>query len=107
MIPGINPKQMEKVMKQMGMKQEPLEAKEVIIKQEDKELIIRNPEIMKVNMMGQETLQITGQLEEKESINEEDISLIEKETNASREDAIKALKENDNEVASAIISLKE
>ena len=36
MIPGINPKQMQKAMKQLGMKQEEIQATEVIIKSPEK-----------------------------------------------------------------------
>ena len=52
MIPGINPKQMEKAMKQLGMKQEAIEAEEVVIRCNDKEIVIRNPDVSKINMMG-------------------------------------------------------
>ena len=102
----MNPKMLEKAMKQMGIKQEHIDAKEVIIKLENKELIIKNPDVVKVNMMGQETFQITGKIEEKESLNEDDISLIQNETNTTREKAIKALKDNNGDIAASILSLK-
>ena len=51
MFPGINPKQMQKVMQQLNVKQESIDATEVIIKGK-KSHIIRNPEVTKVNMMG-------------------------------------------------------
>ncbi len=107
MIPGMNPKMLEKAMKQLGMKQEHIDAKEVIIKLENKDLIIKNPDVVKVNMMGQETFQITGKIEEKESLNEDDISLIQKEANVPREKALKALKDNNGDIAAAILSLKD
>ena len=65
MFPKVNPQQMQKMMKQLGMKQEEIPAEEVIIKCHDKELIIRNPSVQKVNMMGQESIQITGDIEER------------------------------------------
>ena len=102
----MNPKMLEKAMKQMGIKQEHIDAKEVIIKLENKELIIKDPDVVKVNMMGQETFQITGKIEEKKSLNEDDISLIQNETNTTREKAIKALKDNNGDIAAAILSLK-
>ena len=59
MMPGFNKKQLEQAMKQMGVKQENIEAEKVIIKTRDKNLVIENPEVTKINMMGQESLQIT------------------------------------------------
>ena len=62
MIPGMNKKQMkqmERQMKKMGMKMEDLEGvREVIIRFDDKELIIDNPSVSLMNVMGQETYQI-------------------------------------------------
>ncbi|MBM3200404.1 nascent polypeptide-associated complex protein, partial [Candidatus Woesearchaeota archaeon] len=43
MFPNINPKQLEKAMRQMGVKQEEIDATEVVIKTHNKELVIRNP----------------------------------------------------------------
>ena len=103
MLPGINPKQMQKVMQQLNLKQESIDATEVIIKGK-KNYIIKNPEVNKINMMGQEVLQVSGKLEE--YYNEEDIKIIVEQANVSREKAIKALEENNNDLASAILSLK-
>ena len=88
MFPGINPKQMEKVMKQLNVKQETIDASEVIIKGK-KNFIIRNPEVTKVDMMGQKMLQVTGDLED--YINEDDVKLVMEQTSVSRDEAIKAL----------------
>lgn len=109
MIPNINPNQMKSMMKKLGMKQEQIEASEVLIKCEDKELIVKNPQVMKVNVMGQDSLQITGEIEERSSssIKEEDISTVIEQTQCNKEEAIKALEENDGDIAKAILSLKD
>ena len=104
MLPGINPKQMQNLMKQLNVKQESIDASEVIIKGK-KNFIIRNPEVFKVNMMGQEMLQVSGKLEE--YINEDDVKLVMDQANVSRDKAEKALKENSNDIAAAILSLKD
>jgi len=103
----INPKMMEKAMKQLGIKSEEIEAEEVIIKTADKDLVITNPQITKVNMGGQESFQITGNLEErsKEKFSEEDIKLIVEQTGCSGEEAAEALKET-GDIAAAIMKLK-
>lgn len=103
MFPGINKKMLEKAMQQLNVKQEEIDADEVIIKG-SKSFVIKNPNVVKVNVMGQETLQITGTIEE--LINEDDVKMIMEQANCSREKAIKALKESNGDLASAILSLK-
>lgn len=112
MIPGINPRDMQKAMKRLGITQEEIEAVEVIIKTPDSELIIHNPQVSKVNMMGQETFQIVGKLEERPlssepEISEEDVKTVMEQTGATKEEARHAIGENDNDLAKAIISLKD
>ena len=74
MLPGMNPRKMQQMMKKMGIQQVEIPATEVIIKGEEKEIVITDPQVSKVNMMGQETFQITGQVEEKELSTEPEIS---------------------------------
>ena len=68
-------------MKKMGMKMEDLEGvQEVIIRFEDKELIIDEPSVSLMNVMGQETYQIEGKAREVEleyevEIPDEELSL--------------------------------
>ena len=104
----INPKQLERIARQMGMKMETIDAEEVIIKTKDKDIIISNPQVSKVNMMGQETFQITGSVSEKskQELSEEDIKIIIEKTGVSEEEAKDALKETGS-VAEAIIKLKQ
>lgn len=109
MFPKINPKQIEKAMKQMGVKQEEIDATEVIIKTHDKELLIRNPHVTKVNMMGQESIQITGDVEERDLklYKEEDVKTVMDQAGCSEEEAVKALEEHKGDLAEAILSLKQ
>lgn len=109
MLPGMNTKQMEKVMKRMGIKQEEIPANEVIIKTDDKEIIIRNPQVSKVNAMGQETFQIVGEVEERElkkEIPEDDIKTVADQANVNLEKAKEALEETGGDLAQAILNLK-
>ena len=107
-MPGINPRDIAKAMKKMGIQQEELPATEVIIKLQDKELVISNPQVSKVNMMGQETFQITGEVSERQQsgITEEDISAVVEQTGASPEEAAEAIKKHNGDLAAAIIELK-
>jgi len=42
MIPNINPREMEKMMKKIGMKQENIDAEEVVISCKHKKIIVKN-----------------------------------------------------------------
>ena len=95
---------MEKIMKQMGIKQEEIDADEVIIKNSSRNIIIKNPKVTKINMQGHETFQVTGDVQEE--MNEEDINTVMEQTGCSREEAEKAL-EKYEDLTEAIISLKE
>ena len=103
----INQKQMERAMKQMGMHMSHIDAEEVIIKTPDKEIIISNPEVSKINVMGQETFQITGEISEhpREEISEEDAEMVAEEAGVSLEEAKEMLKET-KDIAEAIVRLK-
>lgn len=108
MFPGMNPKQMQQAMKKLGVKQEEINASEVIIKTPEKNLIIKNPQVTRVNMMGQESLQITGDIEEESNITitEEDINTVAEQANVSKEEAKIALELTNGDLAEAIIELK-
>jgi nascent polypeptide-associated complex subunit alpha len=114
MIPGMNmnSRQMKQAMKRMGIQQEEMDAKEVIIILEDKKIVISNPNVSKVNMMGQETYQITGEeniesLETKAEINEDDIKTVMEQTSVSEQEAKAAIEEADGDLAQAIMNLSE
>jgi len=108
MLPGINPKMMKQAMKKMGMKQEDIDASEVIIKCSDKEIIIRNPEVAKIDMMGKQNFQISGDVEERSlsSFNEEDVSTVVSQAGCSEEEAKEALERNNGDIAKTILELK-
>ena len=111
MFPGINPREMQKAMKRLGIKQEEIDAEEVIIKTSSKNLIIKNPQVSKVNMMGQDTIQIVGDIIEVEKedsieINEDDVETVIQQTNCGKEDALEALEESKGNLAKAILKLQ-
>lgn len=93
-------------MKQMGIAQEEIDAKRVIIESEDKNIIIENPSVIKIKMQGQETFQISGDIKEEENNSlEEDIKTIIEKTGCSEQEAKKALEDNNGDLAEAILSL--
>lgn len=109
MIPGVNPKQMKKMMRSMGIKQEELDAEEVVITLADKELIIHNPSVAKVTMAGQTTFQIMGQVEERAKspeIIDEDIQTVLGQVEVTEDEAREALLNADGDIAQAILDLQ-
>ena len=116
MIPGMNKKQMkqmERQMQKMGMKMEDLEGgREVIIRFDEKELVIDNPSVSLMNVMGQETYQIEGKAREVEleyeiEIPEEDIEMVANSANVSLDEAKAALEECKGDLAEAIMKLNQ
>lgn len=112
MMPGMNPRKMNQMMRKMGISQVDIDATEVIIRTPDKEIVILSPQVAKVNMMGQETYQIVGQAEERSldtspEINDEDIETVMAQAEVSKEEAIKAIEDAEGDLAAAIMSLKE
>ncbi len=104
----LNPRKIERMMRQMGMQATEIDAEEVIIKTRDKEIVISQPQVTKINMMGQETFQIIGQIEEKpkKPFTEEDVRLVMKRTGASEEEVKNTLEETNGDLAQAILRLK-
>ncbi len=114
MIPGMNRKQMkqmERQMKKMGMKMDNLDgAIEVIIRFDDKELIIDNPSVSVMNVGGQETYQIDGTAREVEieyeiEIPDDDIEMVANQAKVSKEEAEQALIDCKGDLAEAIMKL--
>ena len=111
MIPKMNSREMAKAMQRMGIQQQELEALEVIIRCPDKDIIISNPQVAKVNMMGQESWQITGAAQERArssepDIKEEDIKTVMEQANVSHDKALAAIKAAKGDLAQAILGLQ-
>jgi len=116
MFPGLNPKKMQAMMKQMGIAQQEIDANRVIIESDDGNIIINNPSVIKINMQGQENFQISGDIsEEQESSKveeteeqnnqEQDIHTIMEKVNCLEQEAKKALENANGDLTEAILSL--
>jgi nascent polypeptide-associated complex subunit alpha len=93
------------MMKQLGISQEPVEADRVIIETKDKQIIIDEPQVVKIKMSGQESFQISGKISEKTGISEEDIKTVMEKTGCQKEEAAKALEDSQGDLAEAILGL--
>ena len=105
---GVNPKQMAGMMKKMGISQENLLVRKVIFEMDDGNLVIENPDVMKIKMQGQESYQITGEAVEEavESFSNEDVALVAEKSGKSEDEARKSLENNDGDIAEAIVELQ-
>ena len=124
---GYSPKQMERMMKKMGIEQKEIDGvKEVIIRFSDKEWVISKPAVTMVKQAGTETYQIAGNKTERnltktatDSIPEEaekkvveieipieDAALVASQTGVNIETAKQALRETEGDLAAAILKLR-
>ncbi|MFW9931081.1 MAG: nascent polypeptide-associated complex protein [Candidatus Thorarchaeota archaeon] len=125
---GMSPKQMARMMKKMGIEQNDLKGvKEVIIRFQDKEWLISNPQVGVIKQAGSESYQVSGAKTERGltaaveaaadgadnypgpkeiEIPVEDAALVAAQTGVSIEEATEALKETDGDLAAAILKLK-
>jgi len=107
MMPGIDPKQMGKMMAKMGISQKQLDATQVTINLPGKKIVIDNPQVMEVTMQGVTTYQIMGEArEEAAATSDDDAAMVAEQTGKSIEEARAALEAKDGDVAEAIDSLQ-
>lgn len=96
-------------MQRLGIRQQDIQATEVIIKTPDKDIVITQPQVAKVNMMGQETFQITGNISERTAeveINKDDVRTVAEQAQVGEEEALTAIKKHNGDLAAAILELK-
>lgn len=107
MFGGINPKQMQGMMKKMGIAQTEINAGRVIIECSDKKIILDDPSVIRISMQGNVSYQISGS-EREESLSkfsEDDVTLVMEKTKKSREEIIRFLESNEGDIALAIMEL--
>lgn len=119
MFGGLNPAKMQAVMKQMGIKQEEIDSSRVTIDKKDgSKIVIENPNVVKVNMQGQESFQITGDVkgeagekseededeDKDEGFSMEDIEMIVEKTGKAKDEVIESLQKT-NDIAETIMEL--
>jgi len=101
-------KDMMKAMQRLGIKQEKVDAEEVIISCREKDFVIRNPDVIIVDFQGQKMFQISGTVEEKEKtgIRDEDIALVAEKAGVSEGKAREALEKTGGDIAKALLELE-
>ncbi len=112
MFPGMNPRKMQQMMKQMGIQQKEIDALQVIIRTKEHDLVFERPQVSQVNVMGQETYQVVGnphvaERDARPDISQEDVDAVVAQTNVSEERAREMLLECEGDIAHAIMKLQE
>jgi alpha-NAC-related protein len=104
---NINPAQMKAMMKQMGIKQEDISALRVIIERENENIIIENPNVLKMVVQGKESWQITGdsRTEGKEGFSEEDVKIVMDKTGKSEKEVRNVLEKFKGDLSESILEL--
>lgn len=101
-----NPNNMQKMMKQMGMKTEEIDAKEIVVDMGEEEMVFKNPELTKVSVKGKDMFQLQGDFERRsKGPSTEDVELVAEKAGVSKEEAEEALKNHD-ELTEAIMSFE-
>jgi nascent polypeptide-associated complex subunit alpha len=123
---GYSPKQIERMMKKMGIEQKDLEGvKEVVIRFKDKEWLISNAQVTVVKQAGSESYQVSGNRTERgltagsEEMAEtlpveeveidvpiEDAALVANQAGVDIEVAKEALRQTGGDLAAAILKLR-
>ena len=107
MLHGMDPKNMQKVMRQMGIKSEEIEASKVTIElKEGGRLVVFEPSVVQIEMHGEKSFQVSGKVAEEQEAGEDDLRMVMEASGCSREEAQNALRETGGDIAEAIIRLK-
>jgi len=125
---GMSPKQIERMMKKMGIEQKDVDGvKEVIIRFADREWVISNVQLTMIKQAGSESFQMSGtkserglsgsvesksdvtpevKIEKKIEIPMEDAALVASQTGVDIQVAKQALEETGGDLAAAILKLR-
>ncbi|WP_435115922.1 nascent polypeptide-associated complex protein [Halolamina sp. C58] len=123
---GLNPRKMQQMMKQMGIDVEELDAEEVIIRTGDEELYFDGAQVTKMDAQGQETYQIVGEPNVRETGSDEaeaieageeesddeggipdaDVEIVAQRAGVTESTAREVLEENDGDLAAAVDQLE-
>ncbi len=109
MMPGMNPRKMKQMMKQLGMNMDQIEdVREIIIATGKGRYIFDHAEVTAMTMQGVTTYQIAGEPRFEPAsveIPDDDVQLVADQTGASMDAARSALVEAGGDIAAAILKL--
>lgn len=111
----VNDRQMKQAMKKMGIKQSSIDGvTEVVIRTRDKEYVVKDADVIRIEMGGNVSYQVSGTTTERSvgedgapapAFPEEDVGLVMSQTGCDREKAVEALGAVDGQPAEAIVRI--
>ncbi len=116
---GMNPRDLARAMKRLGIKLEEVEASRVILELSDgSRLVVNDPQVMIMRAKGQPPMiYVVGEPVKEEAVleeaggappfTEEDVALVAEQAGVSLEEARKALEETKGDIAEAILRLQQ
>lgn len=112
MMPNMDPRALKRMMDSMGMKTSEIDADRVIIEGKGKNIVIENPSVTMIEVQGNTSFQISGNVSESEKtvkieITDDDIKTVMDQTGKDKDTVKKTLEETNGDIAEAIIKLKE
>jgi len=122
----MNPRKMKKMMEQMGIDMQDIDAQEVVIRTPDEELVFSDAEVQLMEAQGQKTYQIVGDPESRDldasesadaaddddetesdsGVDEDDVELVAMRAGVDEDTAREALEANDGDLADAVDELE-
>ena len=112
MMPNVDPRTLKNMMAKMGIRSSEIEAQRVVIEAGDKEIIISNPQVTRIEAQGTTSFQISGDISESEKkieleVTKSDIDLVKQQTGVTDDQRVRdALGESNGDIAEAILKLK-
>lgn len=116
---GLDPRKMQQMMEQMGIETSDIDAEEVIIRTAEEDLVFTDPEVQRISAQGQETYQIVGEPDTRDSsadadaggadageIPEADAEIVAQRADVTTEQAREALEAADGDLAAAVSRLE-
>lgn len=102
----MDPKKMQAMMRQMGIKSEEIGASRVIIETPSGSMVIENPQVTQITVQGQKSFQISGDVRMEKS-SAEDVKMVMEQAGCTEEQAKAALERSSGDIAEAILILTE
>jgi len=102
---GLDPRMVNSMMKKMGITNDTIPAKRVIIELDDKKIIIDNPNVTEISFNGQKTYQVMGDMHEESAvieIPESDIQMVMESAKIDKATAKNLLEKSEGDIAKAI-----
>lgn len=106
MFGGMDPRQMKRMMAQMGIDSKEIPATKVIIETDSERIVVENPQVTEIKMQGQSSFQVAGTVAREQAVSKDDLKLVCEQAGVDEAKAAEAIKEANGDIALAIMKLK-